>query len=57
MEGQLKKRILKDRFFKFLVVFFAFASIIPLLLILYFIAKNGIAVINVSFRQACVTPL
>jgi len=49
MEGQLKKRILKDRFFKFLVVFFAFASIIPLLLILYFIAKNGIAVINWEF--------
>lgn len=49
MEGQLKKRIIKDRIFKYLVILFAFISILPLLLILYYITRNGIAVINWEF--------
>jgi phosphate transport system permease protein len=49
MEGQLKKRIYKDRLFEYLVMLFAFISILPLLLILYYITRNGIAVINWEF--------
>lgn len=49
MESHLKKRIFKDRLFKYLVVLFAFISILPLLLILYYITRNGIAVINWEF--------
>jgi phosphate transport system permease protein len=49
MKRQLNKRIFKDRLFKYLVMLFAFISILPLLLILYHITRNGIAVINWEF--------
>ena len=49
MESRLKGRIFKDRLLKYLIMFFAFISILPLLLILYYITKNGIAVINWEF--------
>lgn len=42
-------RIIKDKFFKFIVLFFAFFSTLPLILIFFHIFKNGISSINWEF--------
>jgi phosphate transport system permease protein len=42
-------RIFKDKLFKLSVIGFSFGSILPLLFILFYIFKNGIAVINWQF--------
>jgi phosphate transport system permease protein len=49
MERHIGVRLVKDTAFKSLICLFAFASALPLFLILYYITKNGIAVINWSF--------
>lgn len=48
-ETPLKIRIAKDKAFKGVIILFSFLSIMPMLLILYYIAKNGISVINWQF--------
>jgi phosphate transport system permease protein len=46
---RLRSRIWKDRGFKAIVILFSFLSIVPLLLILFYIIKNGILSINWEF--------
>ncbi len=48
-DNQANWRLFKDKFFKCLIIFLAFVSMLPLLLILYHITKNGISVINWDF--------
>ena len=47
--GKIYKRLIKDKFFKFVVVFLSFLSIVPLIFILYFLVKNGLSSINFEF--------
>ena len=49
MENHVKMRLIKDAIFKGLIVLLAIACILPLLLILYYITRNGISVINWNF--------
>lgn len=49
MDRHIRVRLIKDIFFKAIVGFFAFLCISPLLLILYYIARKGISVINWEF--------
>ncbi len=42
-------RIIKDRLFKIITIFFSFFSILPLFLILFHLIKNGISSINFEF--------
>ena len=46
---RLRLRIWKDRGFKAIVILFSFLSIVPLLLILFYIIKNGILSISWEF--------
>ncbi len=50
-------RIVKNRLFLAIVVILSFMSIVPLLLILYYIVKNGIAVINWDFLTQLPKPM
>ena len=50
-------RIFKDKLFKLSVIGFSFASILPLLFILFYIFKNGIAVINWEFLSELPKPV
>ncbi len=50
-------RIFKDRLFKLVVIVFSFASSLPLLFILFYIFKNGIAVINWQFLTQLPKPV
>jgi phosphate transport system permease protein len=50
-------RIVKDKLFKLLVIGFSFASILPLLFILFYIFKNGAAVINWQFLTELPKPV
>jgi phosphate transport system permease protein len=49
MKDHTSARMIKDRAFRFIVIFLACFSMLPLLLILYYITRNGIAVINWEF--------
>ncbi|MBA4419225.1 MAG: phosphate ABC transporter, permease protein PstA [Syntrophus sp. (in: bacteria)] len=57
MEGHVRGRIIKDTIFKSLVMCLSFVAILPLLLILYYITKNGIAVINWEFLTTLPRPI
>ena len=50
-------RIFKDKLFKLSVIGFSFASILPLLFILFYIFKNGVAVINWQFLTQLPKPV
>lgn len=50
-------RIFKDKLFKLSVIGFSFASILPLFFILFYIFKNGIAVINWQFLTELPKPV
>jgi len=50
-------RLLKDRLFKTAVSIFSFCSILPLVFILFYITKNGIAVINWQFLTQLPKPV
>jgi phosphate transport system permease protein len=50
-------RIVKNRIFLGIVVIFSFISIVPLLLILFYIVKNGAAVINWDFLTRLPRPM
>jgi len=45
----IRYKIIKDKLFKFSVIFFSIVSVIPLILILFQIIKNGISAINLGF--------
>lgn len=57
VDGKLAFRVIKDRTFKAAVVFFSLAMIAPLILIVYYIVKNGISVINWEFITALPKPV
>ena len=48
-QDRFRFRLYKDRLFKAAVILFSFSSALPLLFILFYIFKNGIAVINWQF--------
>ena len=50
-------RIVKDKLFKLLVIGFSFASILPLLFILFYIFKNGVAAIDWQFLTELPKPV
>ncbi len=52
-----RRRLMKDTAFKLLIGAFAVASLLPLLLILYYITRNGIAVINWEFLSQMPRPM
>ncbi len=56
-QNQIKIRILKDIFFKSSIIMLSFISLLPLFLILYYITKNGIAVINWEFLTELPRPI
>jgi len=56
-KNTLSLRIIKDRGFRALTVIFSFITILPLLLILFYIIKNGIAVINWQFLTSLPKPV
>jgi len=49
VQGHIRIRLVKDTAFKGLICVLAFASLLPLFLILYYITKSGISVINWGF--------
>ncbi len=57
MERRVQFRLIKNGVFKILVVLLAVLCLIPLLLILYYITKNGIAVINWDFFTQLPRPI
>ncbi len=56
-ETHLQIRIAKDIVFKGLVILFSFLMIVPLLLILFYIVRNGISVINWEFLTSLPRPM
>ena len=56
-DPKLRRRILTDKAFKLLVVILSYFSILPMFLILFFITKNGIAVIDWSFITRLPAPV
>jgi phosphate transport system permease protein len=48
-EAHLQRRILADKLFKGLIIALAFICMLPMFLILFYIIKNGISVINWGF--------
>ncbi len=57
MVNNIKARLVRDVFFKSAICLFAFISLLPLFLILYYITKNGIAVINWDFLTSLPRPI
>lgn len=57
MNDNVRSRLLKDIIFKNAIILFALISLLPLLLILYYITKNGIAVINWNFLSSLPRPI
>ena len=55
--NHVKRRLAEDVFFKGIVCLFAFISLLPLFLILYYITKNGIAVIDWGFLSSLPRPI
>ena len=53
----LRSRMFKDRLFKMTTIFLAIVSLMPLFLILYYITRNGIAVINWEFLTTLPRPI
>ncbi len=56
-DGKLVFRIIKDRLFQAVVILFSFAMIVPLFLIIYYIIRNGISVINWEFLVSLPKPM
>lgn len=57
MKDRAGARLIKDMIFKCAVCLFAFISLLPLFLILYYITKNGIMVINWDFLFSLPRPI
>jgi len=56
-ERALSLRIIKDMGFRVMIISFSFITILPLLLILFYIIRNGIAVINWQFLISLPKPV
>ncbi|MBP1749347.1 MAG: phosphate transporter, permease protein PstA [Deltaproteobacteria bacterium] len=56
MHDNVRARLAKETIFKGIVCLLAFISLLPLFLILYYITKNGIAVINWEFLSSLPRP-
>lgn len=56
-DAHLKARIVKDRIFKGLVAVLSVLCLLPLFLILYYITRNGIMVINWEFLSQLPRPI
>jgi phosphate transport system permease protein len=56
MHDNVRARLVKDVLFKGTIGVLAFVSLVPLFLILYYITKNGIAVINWDFLTSLPRP-
>lgn len=56
-EKSLNLRIIKDRGFKTLIILLSAITLLPLLFILFYIIKNGIAVINWQFLTSLPKPV
>lgn len=56
-DSALKRRMLTDRVFKAVVILLASCAILPMFLILFFIARNGISVINWGFLTNLPVPV
>lgn len=56
-ETSIKGRIATDRIFKGMVILLSFCAILPMFLILFFIAKNGISVISWDFLTRLPAPV
>jgi phosphate transport system permease protein len=56
-DPKLRRRIVTDRAFKLLVVFLSCFSILPMFFSLFFIAKNGISVIDWGFLTRLPAPV
>ena len=57
MRDHTTARMFKDKAFRVIVIFLACVSMLPLLLILYYITRNGIAVINWEFLTQLPRPI
>ncbi|OPY81646.1 MAG: Phosphate transport system permease protein PstA [Syntrophorhabdus sp. PtaU1.Bin153] len=57
MKDHTTARMIKDKVFRATVILLACFSMLPLLLILYFITRNGIAVINWEFLSQLPRPI
>jgi phosphate transport system permease protein len=55
--SNLSFRIVKDKLFQAGIIFFAAVTIVPLLLILFYIVRNGIAVIDWQFLTSLPKPV
>ncbi|MDX1779676.1 MAG: phosphate ABC transporter permease PtsA, partial [Thermodesulfobacteriota bacterium] len=55
--SNLSFRIIKDKLFQAGIIFFAAVTIVPLLLILFYIVRNGIAVIDWQFLTSLPKPV
>ncbi|HAR64561.1 MAG: phosphate ABC transporter permease PtsA [Candidatus Margulisiibacteriota bacterium] len=49
MKNGVNSRLVKDKIFLSIVIFFSFLSILPLLFILFYIVKNGFGVLSLDF--------
>ena len=56
-DNHLAARLVKDRIFKGMICLLAFLSLLPLFLILYYITKKGIMVINWDFLFSLPRPI
>jgi phosphate transport system permease protein len=56
-EKHLQRRIAADRLFRGLIIVLAFICMLPMFLILFFIMKNGISVINWGFLVSLPRPM
>ena len=57
MKDHTTTRMIKDKAFRVIVMFLACFAMLPLLLILYYITRNGIAVINWEFLTQLPRPI
>lgn len=57
IEDHATARIIKDKAFRIIVVLLACFAMLPLLLILYYITRNGIAIINWEFLTQLPRPI
>jgi phosphate transport system permease protein len=57
MDKHVRTRLVKDTIFKMIVCVLVFTALLPLFLILYYITKNGIMVINWDFLFSLPRPI
>lgn len=55
--GRISLRILKDRLFKTMIVFFTAFTTLPLILILYYLLKNGLSALNLELLFSLPKPV